>query len=79
MSHELAQRVGVIMVIGPVGIWVLSAAGFGVSIPGEHFATIIWAGVALIMGYDLRNLLGALPPPDPPTPPRTGGGNDNER
>lgn len=47
------------MVIGPMIVWVLAAAGFGVEIPGDHFATIIWAGVSLILGFDIRNAIAS--------------------
>lgn len=59
MSNTVARRVGIILVVGPVGIWVLSALGVGVDVPSEHFATLIWAGVSLILGFDIRSALVA--------------------
>lgn len=58
-DNVVARRVGVLLVIGPVVVWVLAAFGVGPTIPGDHFSTIIWAGVSLILGFDIRNALAS--------------------
>lgn len=54
MERELAQTIGVMIIIIPLLIWSANALGFNVSLPEQHFATLIWAGVSLILGYNAK-------------------------
>lgn len=54
MELELAHIIGIVMVFVPLIIWSSNALGFGVIIPDSHFATLVWAGVSLILGYNLK-------------------------
>lgn len=67
-ADSLARRVGAASMAAILIVWTASAlAILDVSLPAQHTTTIIWAAVALLLGYDIRQALignvGALKPP----------------
>lgn len=67
-DERFARLVGALMISGAVLVWIGSSLTVvNISVPANHFGTIIWAAVALLLGYDIRQALsaaGALTPPN---------------
>lgn len=55
MNGKSSQLVGVLLVIIPMLMWILSSFLGAISLPESHFATLIWAGVSLLLGYNVKD------------------------